>query len=199
LRTRALAEAEGNADKVGAQALAQLLRGDYLRAVGRRDEQTQRRRGPVTHRTALMAQRARAKDHAQGLLGRLLLQPPCDCLWAGAGLAWLGEAELPAHGRLALDSELRQLGPSRARRGGPTGGWQGPRARLLMTLAGVNCGAALGTPAALRDVSRSRDGDHAAAYLGLAPPTRQPGRRCYQGPVARAGRGRARWLLTQSA
>ena len=71
--------------------------------------------------------------------------------------------------------------------------------RLLMTLPGVNYVVALGLLAALGDVSRFPDGDHAAAYLGLVPSTRQSGRRCYQGPITKAGRSQARWLLTESA
>ena len=72
LKTRALAEAKVKTDKVDAEVLAQLLRCDYLPAVWHPDEQTQRWRGLVTHRTALMTQRARIKNHVQSLLGRLL-------------------------------------------------------------------------------------------------------------------------------
>jgi transposase len=68
-----------------------------------------------------------------------------------------------------------------------------------MTLPGVNYVVALGLLAALGDISRFADGDHAAAYLGLVPSTRQSGRRCYQGPITKAGRSHTRWLLTQSA
>jgi len=70
---------------------------------------------------------------------------------------------------------------------------------LLMTLPGVNYVVALGLLAALGDVSRFRDGDHAAAYLGLVPSTRQSGRHCYHGSITKAGRSQTRWLLTQSA
>ena len=52
-----------------------------------------------------------------------------------------------------------------------------PRVRLLMTLPGVSYVVALGLLAALGDVTRFRDGDHAASYLGLVPTTRQSGRK----------------------
>jgi transposase len=204
LKTKAIAEAKVKTDKVDAEVLAQLLRCDYLPTVWHPDEQTQRWRGLVTHRTALMAQRTRIKNHVQSQLGRLLLQPPGKCLWTKAGLAWLREVELPAHERLVLDSELRQLGAvegevERADQELAGIARQEPRVRLLMTLPGVNYVVALGLLAALGDVSRFQDGDHAAAYLGLVPSTRQSGRRCYQGPITKAGRGQARCLLTQSA
>ncbi len=44
------------------------------------------------------------------------------------------------------------------------------RVQLLMTLPGVNYAVALGLLAALGDISRFRDGDHAASYLGLVHP-----------------------------
>lgn len=204
LKTKAIAEAKVKTDKVDALVLAQLLRCDYLPAVWQPDEQTQRWRGLVTHRTALMTQRTRLKNHIQSLLARLLLQPPGKCLWTKAGLAWLKGLDLPAGERLVLDSELRQLATVEqevdqldeqlteiAR--------QEPRVRLLMTLPGVSYVVALGLLAALGDVTRFQDGDHAVAYLGLVPSTHQSGRRCYQGPITKAGSSQTRWLLNQAA
>jgi hypothetical protein len=68
-----------------------------------------------------------------------------------------------------------------------------------MTLPGVNYVVAIGLLAALGDISRFVDGDHAAAYLGLAPSTRQSGDHCYHGHITKRGRSQTRWLLTQSA
>jgi transposase len=204
LKTKAIAEAKVKTDKVDALVLAQLLRCDYLPSVWHPDEQTQRWRGLVTHRTALTTHRARIKNHVQSLLGRLLLRPPCKCLWTKTGLAWLKEVSLPAPERLVLDSELRQRdavqGEVEQIDAELVGiAQQEPRVRLLMTLPGVNYVVALGLLAGLGDVSRFQDGDQAAAYLGLVPSTRQSGRCCYQGPITKAGRSQTRWLLTQSA
>src|SRR5262249_14788628 len=69
------------------------------------------------------------------------------------------------------------------------------RVRLLMTIPGVNYVVALGLLAALGDIGRFRDGDHAASYLGLVPSTKQSGRRCSHGPITKAGRARARARL----
>jgi hypothetical protein len=63
----------------------------------------------------------------------------------------------------------------------------------------VNYVVALGVLSALGDISRFRDGDHAASYLGLAPSTKQSGRKCYHGPITKAGSPQARGLLTQAA
>src|SRR4029078_5047383 len=72
-----------------------------------------------------------------------------------------------------------------------------PRVQLLMTLPGIDYVVALGLLAALCDIHRFRDGDHAASYLGLAPSTRQSANRCYHGHITKAGSSQARWLLTQ--
>jgi transposase len=120
----------------------------------------------------------------------------------GDGLAeWL---ELPAHDRLALDSDLRQLRAvaeevDRTDARLAEVARQEPRVRLLMPLPGVNYVVALGLLAAFGPISRFPDGDHAAAYLGLVPSTRRFGRCCYQGPITKAGRSPARWVLAQSA
>lgn len=74
-----------------------------------------------------------------------------------------------------------------------------PKAQLLMTMPGVNYVVALGLLAALGDITRFCDGDHAAAYLGLTPSTRQSADHCYHGHITKAGRSQTRWLLTQSA
>jgi hypothetical protein len=66
-----------------------------------------------------------------------------------------------------------------------------------MTLPGVDYVVALGLLAALGDINRFLDGDHAASYLGLAQSTRQSANRCYHGHITKAGSSQARWLLTQ--
>lgn len=206
LRTKAIAEAKIKTDKVDALVLAQLLRCDYLPLVWQPDAETQRFRSLMTHRVGLMTHRSRLKNRIQSLLARWLLIPPCKVLWTKTGMAWLKKTlpSLPTHEQLTLESDLRQMdfvdqelvsldeklaGEAYADR----------RVQLLMTLPGVNYAVALGLLAALGDISRFRDGDHAASYLGLVPSTRQSARHCYHGPITKTGSGSARGLLTQAA
>jgi len=51
----------------------------------------------------------------------------------------------------------------------------------------------------LGDISRFRDGDHAASYLGLVPSIKQSADHCYHGPITKAGRGHTRWMMIQAA
>ena len=68
-----------------------------------------------------------------------------------------------------------------------------------MTLPGVSTTVAQTLLAALGDVTRFRDGAHAASYLGLVPRTHQSASRCYQGAITKQGHRQARSLLVQAA
>jgi hypothetical protein len=68
-----------------------------------------------------------------------------------------------------------------------------------MTLPGVDVAVAQTLLATLGDVSRFRDADHAAGYLGLVPSTKQSAEHCYHGPITKAGNAHARWMLVQAA
>ena len=204
LKTKAIAEAKVKTDKVDAEVLAQLLRCDFLPAVWQPDDHTRQWRTWITHRTALMTHRSRIKNHVHGLLGRLLIHSPHKLLWTRQGLAWLKSVELPAYERVVLDSELRQLAGVEQELATLDKHLAGiakeePKVQLLMTMPGINYVVALGLLAALGDISRFKDGDHAAAYVGLTPTTRQSGDHCYHGHITKAGNSQTRWLLTQSA
>jgi hypothetical protein len=71
--------------------------------------------------------------------------------------------------------------------------------KLLMTLPGISLAVAQTFVAALGNIDRFRSPDEAASYLGLVPSTRQSADHCYHGPITKAGRGHARWMLIQAA
>jgi hypothetical protein len=119
-------------------------------------------------------------------------------------LAWLREYPWPPEERAILDSELRLLKAM----GDETAllekqlaqeAYQEKRAKLLMTLPGVGFAVAQTLVAALGDLSRFPDGDHAASYLGLVPRTKQSSDHCWHGPITKSGNSHARWILIQAA
>ncbi len=73
------------------------------------------------------------------------------------------------------------------------------RAKLLMTLPGVAHGVAMSLLAALGDITRFKDGDHAASYLGLTPSLRQSAAKRHHGRITKAGCPQTRGMLTQAA
>ena len=182
LITKAIAEAKVKTDKVDAMVLAQLLRCDFLPRVWQPDEATSLLRELTSRRTALVQDRTAVRNRVHSLLAVRLLTAPCDELFGKAGRAWLAglsEDQLGAQGRLLLDTDLRlhdalereieHLDGELARHG-----YGDARVKLLMTRPGVNVTVAETLLAALGDVSRFRDGDHAASYLGLVPPRNRP-------------------------
>jgi transposase len=68
-----------------------------------------------------------------------------------------------------------------------------------MTLPGVAHGVALTLIAALGDITRFHDGDHAASYLGLTLTVRQSAGKSYRGPITKAGSSTTRAMMTQAA
>lgn len=207
LTTKVIAQAKVKTDKIDAEVLAQLLRCDYLPEVWQPDEATSLLRELTSRRTALVGDRTMVRNRIHSLLAVRLLSVPFDELFGPTGRAWLAGLsadELDPQGRLILDADLRlhdavereikTLEDEMARRG-----YRDTRVKLLMTLPGIDVTVAQTLVAALGDVSRFSDGDHAASYLGLAPSTRQSADRCYHGPITKAGNSHARWTLVQAA
>jgi transposase len=205
LRTKAIAQAKIKTDRVDALVLAQLLRADYLPRVWTPDPATQQLRRLTSRRGALVHDRTRIKNRIHGVLQQRLLPVPAGLdLFSAKGQAWLATRELDPAGRAAIASELRLLAALEQELAGlattlAQTGAPDPRLTLLLTLPGVDVAVAQTLLAALGDVTRFRDGAHAASYLGLVPSTRQSASACYHGPITKQGARQARWLLVQAA
>jgi transposase len=204
LQIKAIAQAKVKSDKIDAEVLAHLLRCEYLPTVWTPDAATQTLRELTTLRGGLMGDRTRLKNHVQSLLAQLLVRPPVKVLFSQRGLAWLRTVELPATARAAVDLHLRlydvvdrevQAIDQRLM----ALAYDEPRAKLLMTLPGVAQGVATALLAALGDVTRFRDGDHAASYLGLTPRLKQSGASLHRGRITKCGSPQTRALLVQAA
>jgi transposase len=204
MRTRAIAEAKIKTDRVDATVLAHLLRLDYLPRVWLPDEPTQALRRHTTERANLVADRTRIKNRIHAVLHQRLIEAPPGDLFSPRHLRWLAALELDAEGRESLDRHLRQLTSTQAEltlleNDLAQAAYQDPRAKLLMTLPGVDFTVAQALLSTLGDVDRFPDGNRAAAYLGLVPSTYQSGEHCYHGRITKQGRSHARWLMVQAA
>jgi len=204
LRTRAIAAAKIKTDRIDARVLAELLRAGYLPEVWQPDAATRRLRALTHRRASLVADRTGLKNRIHATLATRLIPVPWTKLFRAKGLAWLAALELDPDGRQALDSDLRllsaleseiqQLDDRLAQLAYPE-----EAVRLLMTLPGIDFTVAQAVLAAWGPIERFPDADHAAAYLGLAPSTRQSDRACYHGSITKQGNAHARWLLVQAA
>ena len=204
MKTKAIAESSIKTDKVDAEVLAQLLRCGYLPTVWHPDKSTRRLRKLTTMQATLTKEQTRVKNRIHAVLAQLLITPPMATLFSQAGLKWLAQLELPADDRLAIDMHLQRLEAVQQQIAEVEAklaelAHADPSARLLMTLPGFNFACAQALLAALGELSRFNDGDHAASYLGLVPATRQSANHCHHGRITKAGRTHARWMLTQAA
>jgi transposase len=204
LQIRAIAQAKVKTDTIDAEVLAQLLRCDYLPGVWQPDAGTPSLRHRTAVRAALVADLTRRKNRIHSVLAGQLVRPPVPNLFTKPGVAWLRDCPLPPDARSTVDRFLRlydeverELEELDIRLQAEAHGNEA--VRTLMTLPGVAHGVALSLVAALGDVSRFRDGDHAASYLGLVPVVRQSGGKCYRGPITKAGNTQARAVLIQAA
>jgi transposase len=204
MRTRAIAEAKIKTDRVDATVLAQLLRLDYLPRVWQPDTATQSLRRRTTERANLVADRTRIKNRIHAVLHQRLIEAPPGDLFDARHRKWLAALPLDPEGEESLGRQLRQLAAVESElalleQRLAQEAYHDPRAKLLLTLPGVDLAVAQALLSALGDVDRFPDGDHAAAYLGLVPSTYQSGEHCYHGRITKQGRSHARWLLVQAA
>lgn len=204
LRTKAIAEAKIKTDKVDAEVLAHLLRTDFLPRVWRPDPDTQLARRLTSRRASLSSDRTTLKNRIHSVLHQRLIPVPFKDLFSVKGRAWLAEIAIDDHGRDAIDGDLRLLDAAQMEIDSidqkiADRAWLDDRVKLLMTMPGVDTVVAQALVAAIGDINRFKDGDHAASYLGIVPSTRQSGDHCYHGPITKRGNGHARWLIVQAA
>lgn len=204
IRTRAIAEAKIKTDKVDAHVLAQLLRCDYLPSVWVPEQKTQDLRQLVGRRAALVGNRTAIMHRIKSALAQKLIVPDIGKLVGPKGRQLISEMKLDPQTRLLVDSDLALLTDlerqmdivGRELRGRA---YEDERIKLLITLPGVDVTVAQAMLAAWGDPGRFRDADHAAAYLGLVPSTKQSASTCYHGPITKQGNRRARVMLVQAA
>jgi transposase len=73
------------------------------------------------------------------------------------------------------------------------------KAKLLMTMPGVDYYAAMILLSEIGDVHRFSSDEKLVSWVGLAPQTHQSGETQWTGHITRKGSKRARWILTQCA
>jgi hypothetical protein len=144
------------------------------------------------------------KNRIHSILHQRMIQAPEEDLFSEKGLAWLKSLALDEEGRFSLESDLRLLDSIQAEQQALKAqlvpkAYSNERVKLLMTLPGVDYTIALALVSALGDVSRFKEADKAASYLGLVPSTKQSAFHTYHGPITKAGNSNARWLLVQAA
>ena len=203
-KTKAIAEAKIKTDKVDARVLAQLLRVNFLPEIWIPDEKTIYLRRLMSRRRKLVQQRTSIKNRIHSVLHQLIVKEPKGDLFNPNGLVWLSGVALPEWGRASIDSDLRLIEHLNEElklleKDIAKQSYAEDKVKLLMTLPGVDMNTAITLVAALGDISRFKNADKAASYIGLTPSTRQSAYKCYNGHITKQGNSNARWMLIQAA
>ncbi len=204
-QTKAIAAARLKNDRVDAERLLLLLRGDLLPKVWIPPRALREARELLRHRVSLVWVRTGIKNRLLALLARRNLQPPGSTSWFTArgqqalqALTLSPEPSTIREDSLALlhlvDEQIRRLDQELVSRWG-----EDPRVRRLMTIPGIGPFTAILLVLELGDVHRFPSAKHLASYLGLTPRVRASADRIRLGHISKEGNRLVRWALVVAA
>jgi transposase len=201
-KTKIIAEAKVKTDKIDAMILAQLVRCDFLPTVWIPDKKTREIRRISSYRKSLVEEATAAKNRIKGILNHLLIKHAVA--WTKQGLEELKSLDLPPVERIIMDSEIAvlehlELQVEKIELEIQKLAYADDNVRLLMTLPSVGYNTATSVLAVLGDISRFKDADHAASYLGLVPRIKQSADTCHHGSITKTGSSLARAMLCEAA
>lgn len=192
-QTKAIAAARLKNDRVDAERLVLLLRGDLLPTVWIPPAELREARELVRHRVSLVWLRTGIKNRLLALLARRNLQPTTAKRWMTARgqreLQALPLGPIPSMIRedcLALlhrlDEQIRRLHQELIQRWG-----HDPRVQRLATIPGIGPFTAILLVLELGDVHRFPSAKHLASYVGLTPRVRASADRVRMGHISKEG------------
>lgn len=205
LKVKAIAEAKLKTDKVDAETLAQLLRVNFLPRVWVPDAATEQQRRLCSLRESLVRHRTRLKNRLRSVLAQALVHPPMAELFGVHGRQWLETLEvLSAADRFEVSQLLELLDAvekqhSQVAEALGKLAYGDERAKLLMTFPGLDFAGAMALLSAIGDIERFASGGKLASYLGLVPRVKQSASKHWTGPITKAGRSHARWMVVEAA
>ncbi len=204
-QTRAIAAARLKNDRVDAERLVQLLRGDLLPTVWIPPAAVREARELIRHRVSLVWKRTGVTNRLLALLARRNLQPTSGQRWSTVG----GRRELEALPlppipttivadclalRRLLDEQIRRLDTELVKRWGDD-----LRVRRLMTIPGIGPFIAILVVLELADIHRFPSAKHVASYIGLTPRVRASAGSVRVGHISKEGNRLLRWALVLAA
>jgi transposase len=204
-QTRAIAAARLKNDRVDAERLALVLRGDLLPTVWIPPAALREARELIRHGVSLVWVRTQSKNRLPALLARRNLRPPAGRGWLSTRgqrqLATLPLSPIPSTVRedcLALlhlpDKQVRSLDQEVAHRWG-----RDPRGQRLRTIPGVSPFTAMTLVLEVGEIARFPTAKPLARSLGLTPRLRASGERSRSGHITKEGNRLLRWVLVVAA
>jgi transposase len=190
LKTKAIAEARIKTDRIDAKTLAYLLRGDLVAESYVPSRKNRERRALIRHRASLMRMRVDIKNRIHALLDKHELTHNHTDPFGKQGLEWLHNLQLPTPDQEILQSSLQvaetlneqiqsmdiQIAKDATSE---------EKAKLLMTMLGVDYYAAMVLLSEIGDVHRFSSDEKLVSWVGLAPQTHQSGESHWTGDNVR--------------
>jgi len=203
LRCKAIASARLKNDKVGAAALAQLLRADLLPEAWIAPPQVRQLRALLRHRASLVRLGTGLRNRIHAVAADHGYDRSAS-YWTGPGRGWLAELDLPPASREVITdclAAIDQLTPVIERPDGEVHrhARTDPRVKLLATLPGVGEFTALMMLAEIGDITRFPRARTLAAWAGLTPTVRGSEVKVRHGHICKQGSAWLRWVLNQAA
>jgi transposase len=204
-QTKAIAAARLKNDRVDAERLAVLLRGDLLPTVWIPPAEIREARELLRHRIQLVWTRTAIKNQILALLARRNIRPQASSRWTTVG----GRNEIQAlelgsnpgvirdnclQLMREIDQRVRELDKELARQ------WAGdPIVKRLVTIPGVGVLIATILLLEIGNISRFPSAKHLASYIGLTPRIRASANRIRTGRISKEGNRLLRWALVIAA
>jgi transposase len=204
-QTKAIAAARLKNDRVDAERLALLLRGDLLPTVWIPPAPLREARELIRHRIQLVWLRGVIRNRLHAMLARRNLQPTSGKSWltqrGQRELQRLALTETPSRIREdcatllpTLDTQIRRLDVDLVARWG-----RDPRVQRLTTIPGIGPFIAIVLVLELGDIQRFTHAKQVASYVGLTPRVRASAGRVRAGHISKEGNRLLRWVLVLAA
>lgn len=201
---KAIAHARVKNDKIDAEVLCDLLRGNLLPESYRSSKVAREWKECVRFRTSLIGMRTQVKNKVHALLGRNGIIAPLGMIFGIKGRTWLKSLTLSPIHRTHLDQYLALLdtyenaisvATERVRVSSTTD----PSTALLMSIPGISYVSALSIMSELDTVERFHDGKQIASYAGLVPSVYASGGTVRYGRLTKRGSRSLRTILIEVA
>jgi transposase len=206
LKNRLIAEAQIKTDAIDSNALATLLRGNFLVQVHVPPRAARRRKDQLRQRLYWARLRTRLRNRLHALLDRQhgLELPQCSDLFGVRGMGHLRRLELPEPDGSMLREELAlldllntQIKEQEKRIG--TQNLDDPATRRLLSIPGLGPILAAVIATEIDDITRFRDPERLCSYAGLVPTTYSSGGPTYHGKLLWGCNRWLRWALIEGA
>lgn len=188
-------------DRTATEALARLLRSDFVRPIWVPTPEIRDLRSLVTQHENLGHSRNRLINRLRALLNQELVRVPHDLLSRNSRSFLDGLFQEQPGCRLCLCGLLRQLDQvtsELAETGRALERWSSHHneAQLLMTIPGLGPTGAAILMSQIGDIRRFPSARRLCAYAGLAPRVYQSGKSRRHGRLRKASKHHIRWILT---